>query len=107
MCNGWYTYETVPSGWGQSEGWDSHGAGAHETRLRLLTLQGQWLEIKGRMLAEAGSSGGPKVRRVVNLTAPPSFRMVRPSLRTHAEIFNRRRNNVFRPPKRSFDLVRD
>eukprot|EP00903_Cladosiphon_okamuranus_P011333 g10683.t1 len=47
-------------GWGESEGWESQGAGAHETRLRLLTLQGQWLEIKGRVLAEVGSSGGAK-----------------------------------------------
>eukprot|EP00752_Nemacystus_decipiens_P003549 g3275.t1 len=47
-------------GWRQGEGWESQGADAHETRLRLLTLQGQWLEIKGRMLAEVGSSGGAK-----------------------------------------------
>ena len=51
------------SGWGESEGWESQGAGAHETRLRLLTLQGQWLEIKARMLAEVGSSGGAQVCR--------------------------------------------
>lgn len=53
----------VRSGWGENEGWESQDAGAHETRLRLLTLQGQWLEIKGRMLAETSSSGGAKVRR--------------------------------------------
>lgn len=38
--------------WGAGDGWESHGVGASETRLRLLTLQGLWLEIEGRMLTE-------------------------------------------------------
>lgn len=44
-------------GWGAGEGWESDDAGANETRLRLLTLQGQWLEVEGRMLSEASSAG--------------------------------------------------
>lgn len=55
----------ICSGRGESEGWASEGTGTPETRLRLLTLQGQWLEIKGRMLAETGPSGDAKVRRGV------------------------------------------
>ncbi|CAM9811219.1 unnamed protein product, partial [Ectocarpus fasciculatus] len=45
-------------GWGEGQGWETQGAGAHETRLRLLTLQGQWLETKGHLLAENNSPGG-------------------------------------------------
>lgn len=41
--------------WGAGEGWASDDASANETRLRLLTLQGQWLEIEGRMLSEPDS----------------------------------------------------
>ena len=43
--------------WGTGEGWESDDASANETRLRLLTLQGQWLEIEGRMLSEPNSVG--------------------------------------------------
>ena len=44
-------------GWGTGDGWASDDAGANETRLRLLTLQGQWLEVEGRMLSEPTSIG--------------------------------------------------
>lgn len=38
--------------WGAGDGWEGDGAGAHETRLRLLTLQGEWLEAEGVVVAE-------------------------------------------------------
>lgn len=50
------------AGWGEGEGWETQGAEAHETRLRLLTLQGQWLETKGHLLAENNSSGRGQVK---------------------------------------------
>lgn len=50
------------AGWGEGQGWETQGAGAHETRLRLLTLQGQWLETKGHLLAGNNSPGGGQVK---------------------------------------------
>lgn len=41
--------------WGVGNEWESCGLGAQETRLRLLTLQGQWLEAEEHLLSERGA----------------------------------------------------
>lgn len=62
-------YSRLPrnlSGWGESENRVSDDTGARETRLQLLTLQGQWLEMKGNMLLTESSSfsGNDEVKQM-------------------------------------------
>lgn len=38
--------------WGAANGWEGEGPGAAETRIRLLTLEGEWLEKEGHILRE-------------------------------------------------------
>ncbi|CAB1116122.1 unnamed protein product [Ectocarpus sp. CCAP 1310/34] len=78
-------------GWGEGEGWETQGAKAHETRLRLLTLQGQWLETKGHLLAENNSSGGGQEEE-----AAESFRASLASLEKATELGD---SLTVRPPR--------
>ncbi|CAM9754681.1 unnamed protein product [Ectocarpus sp. 6 AP-2014] len=79
------------AGWGEGEGWETQGAEAHETRLRLLTLQGQWLETKGLLLAENNSSGGGQEEE-----AAESFRASLASLEKATELGD---SVTVRPPR--------
>lgn len=79
--------------WGMGDGWESHGLGAQETRLRLLTLQGQWLEAEGLLLREqersSGGGGGGDRSGATGRVAKDSFADALGALQEAAELGER------------------
>lgn len=77
--------------WGASDGWEAHGPEAKETRLRLLALQGYWLELEGNILAEQRKEGRDEERIDIktatgNITPGQSFSSALASLEEAAKL---------------------